>query len=161
MTLETRDIAKSEMGIIKPLWEALNRMHLADSVHFKDHYRAFTFERRLENFVGTADADMKITVVFAGSASLGYCISKAEGDTGEIESLFLDESIRGLGVGGDLVEAHIAWMKERGCERIRVGVSHGHDSPLDFYRKHGFRERLTVLELKDAGTPGNGGNADA
>lgn len=161
MTIETRDITKSEIGIIKPLWEALNRMHLADSVHFKEHYRAFTFERRLEGLLGTADADMKITVAFSGEVPLGYCASKAEGGSGEIESLFLDESIRGLGVGGTLVDSHVAWMRERGCARIRVSVSHGHDSPLDFYRKHGFRERLTVLELKDAGTPGDGGNADA
>lgn len=161
MTIETRDIPKSEIGIIKPLWESLNLMHLADSVHFKDHYRAFTFEKRLESFLGMTESSIKITVAFSGEKPLGYCVSTAEGAAGEIESLFLDESIRGLGVGGTLIESHIAWLKGKGCSRIRVGVSHGHDSPLDFYRKHGFRERLTVLELKENESAGNGNNDNA
>lgn len=154
MTIETRDVSTSEIGIIKPLWEALNRMHLEDSVHFKDHYRAFTFERRVESLLGAAHEGIKITVAFSGTEALGYCVSTAEGASGEVESLFLDESIRGLGIGGTLVESHIAWMRARGCARIRVGVSHGHDLPLDFYRKHGFRERLTVLELKESDRTG-------
>jgi ribosomal protein S18 acetylase RimI-like enzyme len=161
MTIETRDIPKSAIGIIKPLWEALNRMHLEDSVHFKDHYRAFTFGQRLESLLGTADSDIKITVASSAESALGYCVSRAEGAAGEIESLYLDESIRGLGVGGRLIESHIAWMRERGCERIRVGVSHGHDSPLDFYRKHGFRERLTILELKESERVDGGGTGNA
>ncbi len=153
MPIETRDIAKADIRIIKPLWEALNRMHLQDSVHFKDHYRAFTFERRMESLLAKDDSDLKITVAFSGSTALGYCISTTERKSGEIESLFLDESIRGRGLGEKLVEGHLAWIRTRGCERIRVSVSHGHDSPIGFYRKLGFRERLTVLELKETDRP--------
>lgn len=154
MTIETRDIAKTEIGCIKPLWEELNRIHLADSVYFKKHYRAFTFEKRMEALLARDDSNLKITVAFAGPSACGYCISTIVGTDGEVESLCVHESIRGEGVGRNLVQGHIAWMKARGCKRIRVSVSHGHDSPLGFYRKLGFRERLLVLELQGQETEG-------
>jgi ribosomal protein S18 acetylase RimI-like enzyme len=155
MTIETRDIAKAEIGCIKPLWEELNRIHLADSVHFKDHYRSFTFEKRMGTLLEREDANLKITAAFSGATALGYCVSTIAGTDGEVEALCVHESIRGEGIGRDLVQSHIAWMKARGCQRIRVSVSHGHDSPLGFYHKLGFRERLLVLELQDQKTEGN------
>lgn len=154
MTIEMRDIPKTEIVCIKPLWEELNRIHLADSVHFKDHYRAFAFEKRMKALLACDDSNVKITVAFSGPSALGYCVSTIAGTNGEVDSLCLHESIRGEGVGKDLVQAHVDWMKARGCRRIRVSVSHGHDSVLGFYRKLGFRERLMVLELKDQESEG-------
>ena len=83
------------------------------------------------------------------AASFRADLRPADGAHGEIESLCLGEATRGKGLGRRLVEDHVAWMRARGCERIRVSVSHGHDSALGFYRKLGFRDRLSVLELKN------------
>ncbi|HNY16506.1 MAG TPA: GNAT family N-acetyltransferase [Treponemataceae bacterium] len=149
MTIETRDIPKTDIACIKTLWEELNRIHLRDSVNFKDHYSAFTFEKRMETLLACNDSNLKITVAFSGPTALGYCISTIAGMDGEVDSLCLHESIRGEGIGKELVQGQVAWMKARGCRRIRVSVSHGHDSVLGFYRKLGFKERLMVLELKD------------
>jgi hypothetical protein len=40
-------------------------------------------------------------------------------------------------------------MKEKGCEKIGVAVSFGHDSVNKFYHKMGFYERLVFFELKE------------
>jgi diamine N-acetyltransferase len=147
MEYEIRDVTKAEIAVIKPVWECLNAIHLRDSVFFKGHYRAFTFEKRLEGLLKHEDDDLKITVVSGVGAALGYCLSTISGDSGEIESLCLLEELRGGGFGRMLVESHVAWMRDRKCARIRVSVSHGHESVLGFYEKLGFRPRLTVLEF--------------
>lgn len=103
----------------------------------------------MEGLLAHDDTDLKITVAFSGVTALGYCISTIADKDGEIDSLCLHESIRGEGVGRDLVQGHVAWMKRRGCQRIRVSVSFGHDSVLGFYRKLGFKERLLVLEYQE------------
>ena len=72
MTIETRDIAKTEIGCIKPLWEELNRIHLADSVYFKKHYSAFTFEKRMEALLARIRALLRRAGGGAAKGTLTY-----------------------------------------------------------------------------------------
>lgn len=146
MDYRIEDVGKDRLPIIKPVWEELNRIHLADSVNFKEHYRNFTFEKRMSLFAGTKDSDMKLSVVFDGERVTGYCLSTVDGQRGEIESLCLLEELRGQGIGRKLVDSHVEWMKSRGCSKITVSVAHGHDSVLGFYNAMGFKERMIVLE---------------
>jgi len=147
--IEKLDVPKAKIACIRNLWEKLNRMHYEDSVYFEDHFESFTFEKRIESLMKIPEGDLKITVVKEGPRFLGYCVSTIKGDVGEIESLYLEEELRGRGIGKELVESHKAWLKGRGCARIRVGVSFGHDSANAFYHAAGFFERLTYLELKE------------
>jgi|WetSurMetagenome_2_1015567.scaffolds.fasta_scaffold541594_2 diamine N-acetyltransferase len=147
--IETLDIPKSKIACIRNLWERLNEMHYEDSVYFEDHFASFTFEERSRPWLAIGDSDLKVTVVKDGPRYLGYCVSVIEGERGEIDSLYLDEELRGRGIGKRLVEGHKAWMKERGCARIRAAVSFGHDSATEFYHAMGFYERLIYFELKE------------
>jgi GNAT superfamily N-acetyltransferase len=147
--VEIVDVPKQKIGCIRNLWEKLNQLHYDDSVYFEDHYVSFTFEKRVAAFADIEDANLKISVVKDGPRFLGYCVSSIEGLHGEIDSLYLEEELRGRGIGKRLVEAHIAWMKGRGCDRVRLAVSYGHDSVREFYHRMGFFERLVYYELKD------------
>ena len=46
-TINYKRLTTTELARIKPLWEELNRIHLADSVYFKAHYTHFSFEERI------------------------------------------------------------------------------------------------------------------
>lgn len=142
------DIPKAEVAKIKSLWESLNRMHLDDSVYWKDHYKNFTFEKRMSFMDGFPDENIKITTVVIGEAVLGYCISTASADLGEIDSLYLDGKIRKMRLGERLVRSHVDWLRAKRCAKIKVSVAHGHESVLRFYNKQGFFERRIELELK-------------
>ncbi|HNY31512.1 MAG TPA: GNAT family N-acetyltransferase [Fibrobacteria bacterium] len=142
------EIPKSEMVRIRSLWEELNRIHLQDSIYFKDHYRTFAFEDRVRDFDGVPEDDFKLSIVTNGDEALGYCLSSIHGKKGEIESLFLAEKIRKENFGKTLVDRHLEWFKQRKCGRVIVTVSYGHDSVLGFYHKMGFFERLIQLDYK-------------
>jgi GNAT superfamily N-acetyltransferase len=147
--IEFLDIPKAKIACIRNLWEKLNELHYEDSVYFEDHFASLAFEKRIEPLARIDDADLKITVVKDGPRHLGYCVSSIDADRGEIESLYLDDELRGRGLGRRLVESHVAWMKERGCRLIGADVSFGHDSATGFYHAMGFYERQTRFELKD------------
>jgi len=143
------DIPKDQIIKIKHLWENLNAIHLMDSVYFKDYYKSFSFEKRIESFMQEKDENIKISAITKENAIYGYCISTIHDTKGEIESSYISEEIQKKGYGKRLVKLHTEWMKQNNCEKIVVAVSYGHNSVLDFYHKVGFYERLIELEYKE------------
>lgn len=103
-------ISVSDIGLIKPLWEKLRIIHLHDSVYFKEFYERFTFETRTEKFAGLGDDRLRVEIVKAGGAVIGYCVSTAEGAAGEIDSIYIEESHRGGGIGETLVKNALDWF---------------------------------------------------
>jgi diamine N-acetyltransferase len=146
---EITDITKERINCIRNLWEKLNKLHYEDSVYFEEHYESFTFEGRIESVLRIDDESLKISIVKNGPRYLGYCISSIDGKNGEIDSIYLEDELRGRGLGKELVNQHVKWMKGKGCSRIRVAVSYGHDPVNEFYHRMGFYERLVYFELKD------------
>jgi diamine N-acetyltransferase len=141
-------IDKTKIGIIKPLWQKLNELHLKDSNYFKDHFKTFTFEKRCEIFNKYDDDKIRIEIITDDVTPVGYCISTIEGSKGEIDSLFIDENYRKNNYGRSLMQNSINWLNENNCERILLGVAEGHESVLGFYQKFGFYPRMTYLQMK-------------
>lgn len=141
-------IGKSDIGLVKPLWEKLNALHLEDSRHFKDHYRTFTFEQRCGKFRTIDDDRIRIELVMDGEIPVGYCIATMDSSDGEIDSVYIEGHYRKRGFGRRLMENSIAWLKEHRCDTIRVAVAEGHESVYDFYRELGFYPRMTYFQMK-------------
>ncbi len=146
--MEIKSIDKKEIHLIQKLWEELNEVHLNDSIHFKDHFKKFTFEERCKALVSLEDDHIQIDVLFDEKNPVGYCISALKGNSGEIESLFIRKKYRKLGFGDVLVKKGITWLESNSCERIEVSVASGHESVFGFYEKFGFYPRKTSLRLK-------------
>jgi diamine N-acetyltransferase len=143
-------VALKEIAIIKPIWEELNSLHRMDSVYFKGHYENFTFEKRASKFFCLDENNIFIEIVKnSEGAAIGYCVSTAEGTSGELDSVCIYPSYRGRGLGEKLVKSSISWLKNKNCKTIRLSVSYGHECVHGFYQKFGFYPRLTYLELKE------------
>lgn len=146
--MEIKEINKSEIHIIKGLWEKLNKIHLHDSIHFKDHFETFTFEKRCKKLISKDSNNIKIDVLFNEQLPVGYCISTIDDETGEIESLYVEEQFRKLGYGSKLVEQGIFWLEANQCKNIDVSVAAGHESVFNFYKRFGFQPRMISLRCK-------------
>ncbi|MDP4202083.1 MAG: GNAT family N-acetyltransferase [Bacteroidota bacterium] len=143
-------LPQNELYRIKPLWEKLNEIHLRDSVHFKDHYSSFTFEKRIMAWTSLPDERVWILVGEVNDEVVGYCVATSTEDgKGEIDSLCVDEAWQNKGVGETLVRESLAWLESQNCSPIRLIVSYGHESVMGFYEKLGFYPRATILELKN------------
>ena len=147
--LRYKRIPRKELVLIQPHWEALNRLHLEDTVYFKKHYASFSFEKRAHVWLQLKEEELQILVAESEDSIVGYCVSRlSKGGKGEIDSLFVAEEHRKKGIGEALLKMSIAWLQENNCYPIQLTVSYGHESVIGFYKKLEFFPRATVLEFK-------------
>jgi ribosomal protein S18 acetylase RimI-like enzyme len=135
---------------IQALWESLNVHHLGLSVDFKQYYRDLTFQQRKAVLLKKAkNARVRVDLAIDESSgrSVGFIVSSVnEERIGEIESMFVDEKLRGCGIGDALVKRVLAWMEEKGAESKIVEVAAGNEQAFSFYKQYGFLPRETVLK---------------
>lgn len=62
-----------------------------------------------------------------------------------LESIRVAPERRREGVGGALVDAFLAWARERGANEVSVTAFAGNEPALAFYDSHGFRPFLVTL----------------
>jgi len=102
----------------------------------------------------------------AGIATVTWTASAAYVRSAEIAELYVRPQARGRGVATALVEAAVAWARERGCTVCRLAVSpdgelsHG---VTGFFAARGFGDdyrRVLVRDLGDAGPGGKPNTAE-
>jgi len=150
-----RSAGFSEIDLIRPLWDQLNRHHHARSEHFRSWYERTDFEDRKAHFRDLSESGqlrLDLAIDRPTGNPVGYSVSSLSREkAGEIESLFVDPGYRSEGVGTTLVTRALGWMDSSGAVRKRVSVGSGNGDAWAFYRKFGFVPRLTVLEQKNPG----------
>ncbi len=144
-------ISLGQLDMIRPLWEELNRIHIADARYFKDYYENYTFEERCKKFKNLAEEDIfiQIIIIQEDNRPVGFCISTRGKEAGEISALFVEGKHRKQGHGGCLLQNGLKWLKEKGLKRIVIPVAEGHESVFGYYRKFGFYPRRTYLEQQE------------
>lgn len=130
-----------EIELIKPLWEKLNSIHFDKSVHFKEKYDKFTFDKRMEPInkkaqKGIIKIDMLLDI--DNGNYVGYCLSSIEDDLGEIESLYIENQYRKLKFGDKLMRSALNWFEANSITNIQINVSYGNDGVIPFYESYGF-----------------------
>jgi ribosomal protein S18 acetylase RimI-like enzyme len=136
--IEIFDIPFDKVEVIKSLWEKNRQYHEDHSEYFSEAYRSICFDERIKVF-GDFDTDaLKITVAKDDSEYIGYCLSTIVEGKGEVQSLHVDKSMRGIGIGKELVAVHIEWMKKNNCKVIGVTVSQENEATINFYKKLAF-----------------------
>lgn len=144
---------RDDLDLIEPLWEGLAAHHLeraeANAPAFLGEMEAATFAARRDVLLEkNRDRALRLELAFdpAAGAPVGYCVaSGAAGAHGEVESIFVDEAYRNLGIGGALLEHASAWMGEIGTVEHALFVFAGNDRAFPFYARHGFSPRFVIL----------------
>ncbi len=109
-----------------------------------------TFEGRKNDLLKKAAVGcMRVDIAIdeANEVAVGYTVSTVNSEkTGEIESIFVSEAYRGMGIGEILIEKALVWMDQKGAVAKIVEVSVGNEQAIGFYSKYGFLPRKTVLK---------------
>jgi GNAT superfamily N-acetyltransferase len=93
--------------------------------------------RDTEYLLGSPDADSPP----AGVCQLRYrhSVWMAAEDCW-LEDLYVEDSARGAGLGGALIELALERARERGCRRIELDTSESNEAARRLYARHGFSE---------------------
>lgn len=101
-----------------------------------------------------ADASHSVYVAEKGGEIFGYVAAHwlpylfLPAPEGFISELFVAESVRGQGIGTQLLEAVKIEAQERGCSRLLLLNSRSRDSyKRKFYEKQGWKERETMANF--------------
>ncbi len=137
-------IAPENIETIQPLWEGLRRLHEERSTHFNEHFKSFTFEKRVAQFKYRDNI-----AVFAAKTDtdmIGYCIASIKDKIGEIDSIYINPQHRSAGIGDQLFKHAENWLKTQNIKKIELRVAQGNESVFGFYDQHGYQHRYSVLE---------------
>ena len=131
---------------VKVLWQELNKLHLEKSPHYKEFYANNTFEARKESLLSTArKGRLCIMLAYDADMIVGYCIASVVDDTGEIDSIYVSNNYRKMGIAGNLMDKALDWLKQSNSKKMVIKVSVGNEEVFGFYAKYGFYPCLTEL----------------
>jgi ribosomal protein S18 acetylase RimI-like enzyme len=81
---------------------------------------------------------------------IGYRVGTiSEQGQGEIDSIYVDQDCRGLGIGDTLMRQALCWMDERSVTKRVLGVGARNEEVFAYYRRYGFYPIATILEQVD------------
>jgi ribosomal protein S18 acetylase RimI-like enzyme len=149
MNYQIKQTDLSEIDLIQPLWEKLNLLHYDLSQNFKQRFADMSWEKRKTKLLDKSEEIMIETVSDENNILIGYCIStieKGNNLTGEIDSVYIDESHRESGIGTRLIQNAIDWLTTKGTVEQKLLVGVGNEKVLDFYKQLDFYPLHIVLQ---------------
>jgi GNAT superfamily N-acetyltransferase len=109
-------------------------------------FDALHLELLLQRLIA-APALGEIWVAAEDSTLTGYLVVvyvlslEHQGLMAEIDEFFVLPEIRSQGLGGQLLAAAEAVLKERGCVRLQLQLAHKNQAARSFYEHRGYRSR--------------------
>ncbi len=150
LTIAYRLVDENNLEAVRALWEKLRAHHTPLLSRFSEALPPFDFEPRKRELLAKADAGkIRVELVRAGSdaTDIAYCVSTVSADgRGEVDSMFVEESFRGRGIGSELVRRALEWMESVGASSNVVAVAHANAEALTFYKRLGFYPRTILLQ---------------
>lgn len=154
MPVTLRRAVQGDAAILGSLGAALMRVHhafdpqrfLAPGPHAEAGYASF-LASQLGNddaIVLVAELDGRIVgYVFACLEPMSW--KELRGPAGYIHDVLVDDGARDAGAGTALVEAAIAWLRERGAPRVVLGTADRNAGAQRLFERLGFRR--TMIEM--------------
>lgn len=71
---------------------------------------------------------------------IGFAITRLVLDIGQFESIVVDPAFHRRGIGGALLNAILAWVRECGVRRIELEVRESNTAAIALYKANGFEQ---------------------
>ena len=131
---------------IEPLWLELRAHHAALSPTWREGLLSTGFEERRRELLSKAKRGLHVVLAHRRNAMVGYCISTlADNGQGEVDSIYVTAVVRGRGIGKQLMQDAMAWLRERGAHPIVVEVMAGNVAAEKLYESFGFSARTVRM----------------
>jgi ribosomal protein S18 acetylase RimI-like enzyme len=102
--------------------------------------------------------DVVVLVAERAKEVVGYAYASIEptswedlrGPCGFLHDLYVDEASRGRGIGRELADAAIAWMRSKGMSQVVLWSKTGNDAAQRLFARLGFRKTMIEMTLDAA-----------
>jgi ribosomal protein S18 acetylase RimI-like enzyme len=152
--LVVRRATRADASALGRLGAMLMRTHYAfDPQRFlapgdspEEGYGWFLATQLAQDDVAVFVAEQAGTVVgyvYAGIEPLSW--KELRDEAGFIHDIAVDERARRSGIAGQLLEAAVAWLRERGAPRVVLWTARPNEAALRLFAARGFRQ--TMIEM--------------
>lgn len=98
-------------------------------------------------FVLVAEIDGAVVgYVYAGVEPLSW--KELRDEAGFVHDLLVDDEVRNSGVGHQLLEAAIGWLRQRGMPRVVLWTAARNDGARRLFERRGFRSTMVEMTLE-------------
>ena len=150
MNISYIELDNDQIDSIKPLWEKLRDHHRELSPYFPERYTEFTFPERKEDLLKKSENGiLRIDTAYDETTEqfIGYCISSISDElAGEVDSLYLEDKYRSLGIGNTLMKRSLNWMDQNSVKTKKIMIAAGNEDTLAFYSRYRFFPKHIILE---------------
>jgi aminoglycoside 6'-N-acetyltransferase I len=123
------------------LWDATSendhREEMVDIIHHPDSQFVLVAEHEAGNLVGFLEVSIRPFVEDCETDHVGY-----------LEGWFVDPTVRGRGIGRELVRIAENWAREKGCEEMASDAEIGNDVSLSAHQRLGYSETSRLIHLR-------------
>lgn len=149
--LEYREGGVELLPEITPLWNKQKTYHSTLLNEIPGSFDSATFEGRKDLWLRQSEnGHLRLILVKQGESPVAYIVNVIDSSQqGEIQSLFVEESLRGQKVGDRLMQMSLDWMDSHSVKSKTVSVAVGNDGAARFYERYGFKPRATILYQTD------------
>lgn len=152
-------IRKATLRDIDSLMELLYQVHNYHKNYRPDIFKAFKTKYNREELEKLLfNSNYKVYVYELENKVVGhiFCIIEELKDNPSlhdrkilfIDDLCVDENLRSRGIGKELCDYALKLSKELNCDSVELNVWNFNDKSLNFYKKLGYTELKTRMELR-------------
>ncbi len=151
-------IKKATLKDLKVIQELNNALFKHEEEYDPDNYvKDWALGEKNEEYFGDLIENQFVIIALCDEKPVGYLAgsiyqddtySYYQGDTCELENMFVLEEYRALGIGTKLVNSFFEWCKSKNAKRCFVTAMLGNEKAIKFYKGKGF-EDLTITLKKE------------
>jgi putative acetyltransferase len=141
MSVEILEFTDADYDEVLALWQR------SEGVGLSDADSRTNIERYLERNPGMS------FVARSKSSLMGAVLAGHDGRRGYLHHLAVDASARRQGIGGRLVEASLAALKDAGMQKCHLFIFNKNESGLSFWKSEGWEQRgdICIVSKEIAG----------
>ncbi len=143
-----RRLNTDQISSLKDMWLRLNAYHIPIVTTFKDRFKNVSFEDHVQQLLLTSDSIFAYTAN-KNDQTVGFILVFTNGDTAEIDSIFIEEAYRQQGIGTSLMQSALKELKGVYNEII-MKVAEGNIQPFHFANH--FKKRYVLFQYDYADT---------
>lgn len=152
--ISIRDATAADYEDLVDLWQELMAHHVRLDPRFA---LATDADDRFLSYLDTAAGrdDYRVRLALEDGQPVGFAVACVLPNSpvyraryvGYINDLCVTQTARGRGIGTDLVEDAVRWLRQEGADTVEVYVAHENHDALRFWKRVGGRAYLERLAL--------------
>ncbi|MCD8350876.1 MAG: GNAT family N-acetyltransferase [Planctomycetaceae bacterium] len=143
-----RSLDAAGLDVLETILPRLSHYHNDIAATFTGVYPVQPYAKQLEETRKELAEDRALVeVVYRDGEPVGFSKGSIDDNAGFIDWLYLDEGLRGLGLGDILMERLFSYFRARRVHLVDLMVVAGNPAK-SFYEKYGFATRLEMLSMK-------------